>query len=55
MMEVDKAAEIIAKGLKKKKAVIAFPLGSFIVSKLLQIMPVRLSDYFVNKIQNRIR
>jgi short-subunit dehydrogenase len=45
LMEADKAAEIIVKGLKKEKRIIQFPLVTVIGAKLIGLMPDRLFEY----------
>lgn len=45
MMKVDKAAEIILRGIKKEKKNIQFPLPIVLGAKLIKIMPDRLFDY----------
>jgi short-subunit dehydrogenase len=47
IMEADKAAEIIANGLAKKKAIIAFPWPMYFFLRMLQCMPTFLSDFLV--------
>lgn len=47
IMETEESAKRIAKGLAKKKAVIAYPLPVFLLVRLLQCLPVVVSDFFV--------
>jgi short-subunit dehydrogenase len=49
LMDADKAADIIVKGLKKEKRIIQFPLMTVIGSKLIGLLPVRLFEYFEYK------
>ena len=49
LMDADKAADIIIKGLKKEKRIIQFPLITVIGSKLIGLLPVRLFEYFEYK------
>ena len=49
LMEVDKAAAIIIKGIKKEKTVIQFPLPIVLGSKILSILPNRLYDFLMSK------
>jgi len=49
LMEVDKAADIILKGIKKEKAVIQFPFPIVLGSKILGIMPNKLYDFLMSK------
>jgi hypothetical protein len=48
-MDVNKAADIIVKGIKKEKKVIQFPLPIVLGSKILSIMPNRLYDFLMLK------
>jgi short-subunit dehydrogenase len=45
LMEADKAAEIILKGLKKEKRIIQFPYMTVMGSKLVGLLPVKLFEY----------
>ncbi len=49
LMDVNKAADIIVKGIKKEKKVIQFPLPIVLGSKILSIMPNRLYDFLMLK------
>ena len=49
LMDADKAADIIVRGLKKEKRIIQFPLMTVIGSKLIGLLPVRLFEYFEYK------
>ncbi len=49
LMDVDKAAEIIVKGIKKEKTIIQFPFPIVLGSKILSIMPNRLYDFLMSK------
>lgn len=49
LMNVEKAARIIIRGIKKEKKVIQFPLPTVIGSKVLRIVPNFLFDYLSNK------
>lgn len=49
LMEVDKAAGIIVRGIKKEKTVVQFPFPIVLGSKILSIMPNRLYDFLMSK------
>jgi short-subunit dehydrogenase len=49
LMNVEKAAGIILKGIKKEKRVIQFPLPIVLGSKFLELIPDFLYDYFMSK------
>lgn len=49
LMDVDKAAEIILKGIRKEKRIIQFPLPTVLGTKLISIMPDILFDYLSRK------
>lgn len=49
LMDVDKAASIILKGIKKEKKIIQFPLPIVIGSKIFKVMPNWLFDYLMSK------
>ena len=49
LMEPEKAADIIVKGIKKEKITIQFPLPIVLGSKLLKIMPNRIYDFLMSK------
>jgi short-subunit dehydrogenase len=51
MLEPDKAADIILKGLKKERRVIQFPLPTVIGSKLVKLIPNPIFDYFSAKVK----
>jgi short-subunit dehydrogenase len=54
LMNADKAADIIVKGLKNEKRIIQFPLMTVIGSKLIGLLPVRLYEYFEFKRLSKI-
>ena len=49
LMEVDKAAGIIVRGIKKEKTLVQFPFPIVLGSKILSIMPNRLYDFLMSK------
>lgn len=49
LMEVEKAADIIVKGIKKEKRIIQFPLPTVISTKIIEIMPDSMFEYFTGK------
>jgi short-subunit dehydrogenase len=49
LMETDKAAEIIIKGLIKEKRIIQFPLITVLATKIIGCLPTRLYEYFEYK------
>ena len=49
LMEAEKAANIIIKGIKKEKTIIQFPLPIVLGSKILKIMPNKLYDFLLSK------
>lgn len=49
LMDVDKAAKIIIKGIKREKKIIQFPLPIVIGSRLFKIMPDWLFDFLMGK------
>lgn len=49
LMEPEKAAEIIIKGLKKEKRIIQFPHPTVLGAKLLTILPDSIAGYFSRK------
>jgi short-subunit dehydrogenase len=49
LMDVEKAAGIILKGIKKEKRIIQFPLPIVLGSKFLEIIPGFLFDFFLSK------
>lgn len=49
LMDVNKAADIIIKGIKKEKTIIQFPLPIVLGSKIIRIMPNRLYDFLMSK------
>jgi short-subunit dehydrogenase len=51
LMEPDKAAGIIIKGLKKEKRIIQFPLPLVIGAKLVRFIPNPIFDYLSEKIK----
>ena len=48
LMDVDKAAEIILKGIRKGKSVIQFPLPTVLGSKALKVLPNKLYDFLLS-------
>ncbi len=51
LMDVDKAAEIIIKGIKKEKRIIQFPLPTAVGAKILRILPDRIFDFIAERTQ----
>lgn len=49
LMNVEKAADIIVKGIKNEKRIIQFPLPTVISTKIIELMPDSLFDYFTRK------
>ena len=49
LMDVDKAADIIIKGIKKEKKIIQFPFPIVLGSKILKIIPNSLYDFLMSK------
>lgn len=49
MMDADKAAEIISKGLAKNKARIAFPWQTYFLAGFFGILPYGISSFFMNR------
>ena len=49
LMDLDHAAKIIIKGLKKEKQIIQFPWPIVIGSKIMRILPNKLFDYLMSK------
>jgi len=49
LMEVEKAADIIIKGIKKEKRIIQFPLPTVISTKIIELMPDSMFEYFTGK------
>lgn len=49
LMDAEKAADIIIKGLKKGKRIIQFPLMTVVGSKVIGLLPVRLFEYLEYK------
>jgi len=49
LMDADKAADIILKGLKKGKRIIQFPAITVIFAKIIGLLPDRLFEYFEYK------
>jgi short-subunit dehydrogenase len=49
LMEPEKAAEIILKGIKKEKRIIQFPLPIVIMSKIISILPEWIFEKFDNR------
>jgi short-subunit dehydrogenase len=55
IMGADDSAIRIAKGLAKKKAIIAYPLPVFLFVRMLQCLPVFLADFIIRMGYNRER
>ena len=49
LMEPEKAAEIILRGIRKENKIIEFPLTIALASKLLKFIPNFLFDYLSKK------
>jgi short-subunit dehydrogenase len=49
ILNVEKAARIIIRGIKKEKRIIQFPFPIVFGSKLIKILPDFLFDYFASK------
>ncbi|GBD86321.1 fatty acyl-CoA reductase [bacterium BMS3Abin03] len=49
IINADKAAKIIIKGIEKEKRIIQFPLPTVLITKLLQILPDPLFDFIMQK------
>jgi len=49
LMDADKAAEIILKGIKKGKRIIQFPLVMAILAELVRLLPKGLFEYLAGK------
>jgi len=49
LMDVDKAAKIIIKGMEKEKRVIQFPFPTVVGAKFLRIIPGFLFEFFASK------
>lgn len=49
LMDVDKAAKIIIRGIKKEKRLIQFPLPTVLGSKLVRLVPDFIFDYLSRK------
>ena len=49
LMDVDKAADIIIKGIEKEKRVIQFPFMTALSTKIVELMPDSMFDYFTEK------
>ena len=49
LMDADKAANIILRGLQKEKRIIQFPLMTVLGSKFIGLLPARLYEYFEYK------
>lgn len=48
LMDVDKAAKIITKGIEKEKSVIQFPFPTALGSKMLSILPNKIFDFLLS-------
>lgn len=53
LMSADKAARIIAKGLERKRALIAFPLMLYLPLRLLSFLPAFLSDPLFSRLPDK--
>lgn len=49
LMDVEKAADIIISGIKKEKRIIQFPLPTVISTKIIELMPQSMFEYFTRK------
>lgn len=49
LMDADKAASIIIKGIKKEKRIIEFPLPTVISAKFLKCMPTKLFEWIASR------
>lgn len=49
LMDVDRAADIIIKGIEKEKRVIQFPFITALSTKIIELMPDPLFEYFTGK------
>ncbi len=49
LMDADKAADIIIRGIKKEKRIIQFPLPTVISTKIIELMPCPMFEYFTGK------
>ncbi len=49
LMDVDRAADIIIKGIKKEKRLIQFPFMTAFSTKIIELMPDPLFEYFTGK------
>ncbi len=54
LMEADKAAEIIRKGLQKNKARIAFPWQMYLLTRLISAVPQDWIDQFLNRAARKV-
>lgn len=48
LMNAEKAAEIIIRGIKKEKKVIEFPIGTVIGGKIIKVLPNFIFDYLAS-------
>ena len=53
MISADKAADLIFEGLKKNKGIIAFPLSTYFLLKLINLLPYKLVDYVNSKLPGK--
>jgi short-subunit dehydrogenase len=51
LMDVEKAARIIIKGIEKEKKIIQFPFRLVVLAKLVKILPDSLFDFFSSKVK----
>lgn len=49
LMDAEKAAQIIIKGIKKEKKIIEFPIGTVVGGKIIKILPNFIFDYLASK------
>lgn len=54
LMDVHESSKRIIKGLAKKKAIIAYPWQLLFIARMMQCLPVRISDSLVRAISKRI-
>jgi short-subunit dehydrogenase len=55
LMNADKAAQIIIRGIKKEKKVIEFPLGTVLGGKFIKILPNFIFDYLATKGLSKVK
>jgi short-subunit dehydrogenase len=49
LIDVEKAVDIIIKGIEKEKRIIQFPLPTVISTKIIELMPDSMFEYFTRK------